>query len=82
MTAGTSVYRIRLAVTGVEEHGAVPLTGPELFANYPNPFNGISHFGPGIYERAFEAGGLSSGAYLYRLDAGGHASTRIMVLVR
>ncbi len=120
MTSGTSVYRIRLAVTGVEEHGALQLTGPELFANYPNPFNGISHFGfslpsgsqgggeyqsritlkiydmlgrevatvvddtlePGRYERAFEADGLSSGAYLYRLDAGGHASTRTMLLVR
>lgn len=40
ITAGNSVYRIRLAATtGVEEHGSLPPETFELYANYPNPFN-------------------------------------------
>ena len=40
ITAGTSVYRIRLAVTaGVGETGENLPAGFELYPNYPNPFN-------------------------------------------
>ena len=39
ITSGNSVYRIRLAVTGVEEHSSVPGDGYNLYQNYPNPFN-------------------------------------------
>ncbi|NNF03086.1 MAG: T9SS type A sorting domain-containing protein [Rhodothermales bacterium] len=36
----------------------------------------------GQHEVAFEAGSLSSGLYLYRLDAGGTSQTRTMMLVK
>jgi len=39
ITSGTRVYRIRLAVAGVDEFGGRPAQGYELYANYPNPFN-------------------------------------------
>jgi glycosidase len=37
---------------------------------------------PGTYRVVFDAGGLASGVYLYRLSAGSSAQTRKMVLVR
>jgi hypothetical protein len=40
ITAGNSLYRIRLAATtGVRDHGSVLPRSSELYANYPNPFN-------------------------------------------
>ncbi|MGE5846407.1 MAG: SMP-30/gluconolactonase/LRE family protein [Ignavibacteria bacterium] len=45
ITAGTSVYRIRLAETvGVKDRGALP-EQMELYQNYPNPFNPSTNFG-------------------------------------
>ena len=37
---------------------------------------------PGIYTVAWDAGGVSSGVYFYRLKAGGFMETRKMVLTR
>lgn len=37
---------------------------------------------PGGYERVFEAQGLASGVYLYRLEAGGAVQARKLVLMR
>jgi len=40
ITAGSSLYRIRLATTaGVRDHGFLQPRSFNLFANYPNPFN-------------------------------------------
>jgi gluconolactonase len=39
ITAGKSLYRIRMAVTGVEGHSSLPEGRYRLFPNYPNPFN-------------------------------------------
>jgi len=38
--------------------------------------------GPGIYTARFDAGGLASGTYLYRLKAGSLSQTRGMTLIR
>ena len=38
--------------------------------------------GPGSYEARFDATGLASGVYLYRLTAGTFVQTRSMILVR
>ena len=38
--------------------------------------------GPGTYERRFDATGLSSGVYLYRLQIGTFSSTKAMVLLK
>ncbi len=40
------------------------------------------HFHRGNYSVRFEAGGLTSGVYLYRLTSGGFAATKTMLLVR
>jgi hypothetical protein len=37
---------------------------------------------PGNYEVTFDASGLSSGVYVYRLTAGGFAQARTMLLIR
>jgi hypothetical protein len=37
---------------------------------------------PGRYSVRFDAGGLSSGAYFYRLEAGGKVAVKKLVLVR
>ncbi len=37
---------------------------------------------PGMYETSFDARGLASGVYMYRLSAGGNTVTRSMQLVR
>ena len=37
---------------------------------------------PGSYTVRFDAGGLASGVYLYRLTAGGFSQTRTMALTR
>jgi gluconolactonase len=52
ITAGRSLYRIRLAMTGVEQESGSPEGGLQLFQNYPNPFNprtniGFRVWGPG-----------------------------------
>jgi gluconolactonase len=39
ITAGKSLYRIRIGLTGIEEHTGSPEGGFQLFQNYPNPFN-------------------------------------------
>jgi gluconolactonase len=39
ITAGTSVYRIRMTATGVHDYGAVKVNSYKLCTNYPNPFN-------------------------------------------
>jgi len=40
ITAGSSLYRIRLAVsTGVRDHGSLLPGSLKLYPNYPNPFN-------------------------------------------
>jgi gluconolactonase len=40
ITAGSSLYRIRLAAaTGVHDHGSLQPHSFNLYANYPNPFN-------------------------------------------
>jgi len=40
------------------------------------------HMPPGKYAVRFEAGTLSSGVYLYRLQAGGAAMAKRFVLIR
>jgi len=45
ITSGNSVYRVRLAVTGVEEHSEVPGDMYMLYQNYPNPFNPVTTIG-------------------------------------
>ena len=37
---------------------------------------------PGEYETTFDATGLSSGTYIYKLNAGGHTSVKKMLLLR
>jgi hypothetical protein len=37
---------------------------------------------PGTYEVAFDASGLASGVYVYRLTAGGYAASRTMLLMK
>ena len=40
ITAGKSLYRIRLAtITGIESHGSLKTKTFKLYGNYPNPFN-------------------------------------------
>ncbi len=39
ITAGKSLYKIRLAATDVQIAAAQPVKSFQLFANYPNPFN-------------------------------------------
>jgi len=40
ITAGNSLYRIRLAATtGIHDHGYLLPGSFKLYANYPNPFN-------------------------------------------
>ncbi len=39
ITAGTSVYRIKMATTGVKSYGGLQDDSYKLYANYPNPFN-------------------------------------------
>jgi len=39
ITAGTSLYRIRMSTTGVNDYGALSTGSFRLHANYPNPFN-------------------------------------------
>jgi hypothetical protein len=39
ITAGNSVYRIRVTTTDVQKHGSVIPETFELYSNYPNPFN-------------------------------------------
>jgi gluconolactonase len=43
MTAGNSVYRIRLATTGVRDEGSLQPGQFELLPNFPNPFNAVTH---------------------------------------
>lgn len=38
--------------------------------------------GAGQYEAVFDAGRLSSGTYIYRLQAGGYSLTRSMILIK
>ena len=45
ITAGRSIYRIRLAITGVEDHSGVQEREYQLFQNYPNPFNPRTNIG-------------------------------------
>lgn len=40
------------------------------------------HHAPGSYSVSFHADGLASGVYVYRLEAGSHAQSRRMVLIR
>ena len=43
ITAGSSLYRIRLAtVSSTEEHGSLETKSFKLYANYPNPFNPLT----------------------------------------
>ena len=59
ITSGNSVYRIRIAVTGVEEHSSVPGDRYILYQNYPNPFNPVTTIGfrvPGSNSRNPEPG--------------------------
>lgn len=37
---------------------------------------------PGIYEVSFDANGLASGAYLYRLQAGNYFETKKMIILK
>ncbi|MBZ0179670.1 MAG: T9SS type A sorting domain-containing protein, partial [Melioribacteraceae bacterium] len=40
------------------------------------------HLTPGNYEVEFNAEGLSSGVYYYRLEAGSNSQTKKMILLR
>jgi len=53
ITAGTDLFRIRLApVTSVKDEGSL-LENYKLYQNYPNPFNPITNIGFYVPSRAF-----------------------------
>jgi hypothetical protein len=39
ITTNTSIYKMRMLTTGIEEHGSMLPNDFKLFQNYPNPFN-------------------------------------------
>jgi len=113
ITAGSSLYRIRLAATTkVHDHGSLFPESHRLNANYPNPFNPETIISyqltatsfvklnvydltgreiarlvdderqAGAYSVRWNASGLASGTYFYRLQAGSFDETKTMLLLR
>jgi gluconolactonase len=61
ITAGKSLYRIRLSTTGVDDHSALPAEGYMLMQNYPNPFNPTTKVGFVVGGVVAPSGAFSSG---------------------
>jgi gluconolactonase len=90
ITAGKSLYRIKLATTGVRTRSWLPEQGYGLMQNYPNPFNsttgiriqlpGTSHVRLGVYDLLGREVALlvnehkPPGDYTARWNADGQAS--------
>ena len=72
----TTVIRFRVPVAGDVRLAVYDLLGRELSV----PVNGRK--APGTYQVTFDAAGLPSGVYLYRLLAGGSSQTRRMTVLK
>ena len=93
ITSGNSVYRIRIAVTGVEEHSSVPGDRYILYQNYPNPFNpvttigfrvagfGLQNPGPGTQDPVSNTRNPQPGSLLVRLVVYDLLGREVAVLV-
>jgi len=73
---GSSVIGYRIAHTGVAKMSIYDLLGREVAVLVNEEKT------PGFYSVKFDAGGLSSGMYLYRLSSGSNLEVKAMVLVK
>lgn len=72
----TTRITYRVAVAGMVHLGVFDVLGQEVAVLV------AEHKEPGIYEAQFDARGLSSGTYLYRMTAGPFVQTRHMLLLK